>query len=82
MANWVMFLLVGLAAGWLSTQIMRHRELDLFGSLCLGVLGALLGGFVFRLLGIATTNWLGALLCATLGAMALIWIVRYFNGRK
>jgi uncharacterized membrane protein YeaQ/YmgE (transglycosylase-associated protein family) len=40
------------------------------------VIGALLGGFLFGLLGIATTGKLGALITATVGAIALIALLR------
>jgi len=81
MGDWLMFVLVGLAAGWLATRIMKHRELDLVGNLLLGVIGSALGGFVFRLLGIVAYQLPGQIICATLGSMALIWLVRYFNKR-
>lgn len=79
MADWVMLILVGLAAGWLATRIMKRRELDLVGNLVLGVIGAALGGFVFRLVGIVAYQLPGQLICATLGSMALIWLIGYFN---
>ena len=44
--------------------------------LIVGVVGAFLGGFLFRLLGIATENLLGALVCATVGAVVLVLAIR------
>ncbi len=79
MADWILFPLVGLAAGWLATRIMKHRDLDLAGNLVLGILGAIVGGIAFRILGFGTQTWVAALICATLGAMAMIWLVRFLN---
>ncbi|MGL4552949.1 MAG: GlsB/YeaQ/YmgE family stress response membrane protein [Gemmataceae bacterium] len=44
-------LLIGLAAGWLAGQIWKGSDFGLAGDLVIGVVGALLGGFLFRLLG-------------------------------
>ena len=46
-----MFLLIGLAAGWLATRIMKSGG-GLVQSLLVGVIGALIGGFLFRAFGI------------------------------
>jgi len=40
------FLLIGLAAGWLAGQIMKGGGFGLVGDLIVGVIGALLGGFL------------------------------------
>ena len=47
------FLLIGLAAGWLAGQILKGGGFGLWGDLIVGVIGALLGGFLFGLLGIS-----------------------------
>lgn len=48
----VWFLLIGLAAGWLSGQLMGTGDRGLVGDLVVGVIGALLGGLLFRIVGI------------------------------
>jgi uncharacterized membrane protein YeaQ/YmgE (transglycosylase-associated protein family) len=70
------FLLIGLAAGWLAGQIMKGGGFGLIGDMIVGVIGALLGGFLFGLLGISTTGKLGALITATVGAIVLIFLLR------
>ncbi len=47
------FLLIGLAAGWLAGQILKGGGFGLWGDLIVGVIGALLGGFLFGPLGIS-----------------------------
>ncbi len=44
--------------------------------LVVGVIGALLGGFLFGLLGIYTGGLLGSLITATIGAIVLIALLR------
>jgi uncharacterized membrane protein YeaQ/YmgE (transglycosylase-associated protein family) len=71
----VLFLLIGLLAGWLAGKIMKGRGFGLFGNLAVGVVGALLGGLLFRILGIATTNIIGSIVTAIVGAIVLLFIV-------
>jgi len=71
----LLFLLIGLVAGWLAGKIMKGRGFGLVGNLIVGVIGALLGGFLFRILGMTTTSMLGSLLTAIVGAIVLLFIV-------
>ncbi len=80
MENIVWFLLIGLLAGWLAGQIMKGGGFGLVGDLIVGCIGALLGGFLFRMLGIASTGLLGELIVATLGAIVLLFLL--LVGRK
>ncbi|HSG70581.1 MAG TPA: GlsB/YeaQ/YmgE family stress response membrane protein [Planctomycetaceae bacterium] len=75
-SDFVWFLLIGLLAGWLASQIMSGNNASLVTDLILGVIGALLGGFLFRLLNISAVGLLGNLITATVGAMILIALMR------
>ena len=70
------FLLIGLAAGWLAGQIMKGGGFGLIGDLVVGVIGALLGGFLFNLFGLHATGLLGNLIMGTVGAIVLIALLR------
>jgi uncharacterized membrane protein YeaQ/YmgE (transglycosylase-associated protein family) len=71
------FILIGLAAGWLAGQFMRGGGFGVVGDILLGVAGALLGGFLFHQLGLAAGGGLiGALIVATIGAVVLLFVVR------
>lgn len=76
------FLLIGVAAGWLAGQIMKGGGFGLVGDLIVGVIGALLGGFLFSLLGIQAGGLLGALITATVGAIVLIALLRVVSRGK
>lgn len=73
------FLLIGLAAGWLAGQIMRGGGFGLIGDLVVGVIGALLGGFLFNLFGLHAIGLLGNLIMATVGAIVLLWLLRFIK---
>lgn len=74
--NLIMFLIIGLAAGWLAGQLMKSSEGGAVSNLVVGVIGAIIGGVIFRFLSIAATGAIGELISATIGAMILIWGLR------
>lgn len=74
--NLLWFLLIGIAAGWLAGQIMGGGGYGLLGDLILGVIGAIVGGYLFGMLGIGAGGLLGALITATVGAIVLIALLR------
>ena len=77
--DFLWFLLIGLAAGWLAGQLVKGGGFGLLGDLIVGVIGAVLGGALFRLLNIAVYGLLGSLVTATVGAVVLILILRKFK---
>ena len=74
--NFLWFLLIGLAAGWLAGVIMKGGGFGVIGDLVVGVIGAIVGGSLFEALGIASYGLLGALITATVGAIVLIALLR------
>jgi uncharacterized membrane protein YeaQ/YmgE (transglycosylase-associated protein family) len=67
---------IGILAGFLAGQIMRGRGYGLLLDLVLGLVGAVIGGFVFALFGLHGYGLVGRLVTATAGAAMLIWVVR------
>jgi uncharacterized membrane protein YeaQ/YmgE (transglycosylase-associated protein family) len=75
--HYLWFILIGIAAGWLAGQFMKGSGYGLIGDLVVGVLGALLGGWLFRQLGWNVGGeLLGALITAFVGAVVLIVALR------
>ena len=72
----IIFLAVGLVAGWLAGQIMKGGGFGLVGDLVVGVIGAFLGGWIFSQLGINTWGLLGLLITALVGAVVLLALLR------
>jgi uncharacterized membrane protein YeaQ/YmgE (transglycosylase-associated protein family) len=70
------FLLIGLVAGWLATTFMRGGSLGLGGNLVIGVIGAFVGGFLFRLIGFSAVGLIGHIITATVGAVVLLYVVQ------
>ncbi len=77
----VLFLIIiGVAAGFIASKVMK-TDLSMVETIALGVLGAIVGGFVLRAL-IAAGSLIFGLVGAVVGACILIWLYqRYFKGR-
>jgi uncharacterized membrane protein YeaQ/YmgE (transglycosylase-associated protein family) len=72
----VWFILVGLIAGWLAGLLMKGGGYGVIGDIVVGVLGAVIGGWLFNALGVAWGGLLGSIIVATIGAVVLIFLVR------
>jgi len=71
------FILIGFAAGWLAGRLMRGRSFGAVGDIAVGVIGALIGGSLFRAFGqSAGGGLLGSLIVATFGAVVLLYLLR------
>lgn len=73
------FLVIGVVAGWLAGQIFRGGGYGLWGDLAVGVVGALVGGFVFGMLGIGAYGLIGSIVTSTVGALLFLWLLRLFT---
>lgn len=73
-------IVIGIAAGFIASKVMK-TNLSLVETIALGVLGAIIGGVVLRLL-ITAGSFIFGLVGAVVGACILIWLYqRYFKGR-
>lgn len=72
----LVFLVIGLVAGWLASVIMKGGGFGLIGDLIVGVIGAFIGGWVFSLLNISAGGTFGAFITALVGAIILLFILR------
>lgn len=76
----IWWILIGLIAGWLAGTIARGRGFGCITDVVLGLVGAVIGGWIFSRLGIATFGFLGSLAAATVGAVLLVAVARLFAG--
>lgn len=71
----IAWIIIGLIAGWLANAILGGRG-GLFGNIAVGLVGAILGGFLFEKLNLRVMpDFWGNLITATIGAIIflLIW---------
>jgi len=75
------WILIGLIAGWLAGKISRGEGYGCIADIVLGLVGSLLGGWIFTRLGIFGGGFLYSLAAATLGAVILVSIVHLIAGK-
>ena len=83
--NFIIWLIVGGIIGWLASIVMKtNGQQGMFLNVLVGVVGAMLGGWVISpLVGIGTINQdnfsMPALLVSFFGAVILLAIVNFFR---
>ncbi len=75
----IALIIIGAAAGFIATRLMR-LDTGVIPTISIGVLGALIGGLVLRVL-ITVSGWMAGFVGAVLGAMLLIWAWRTYGPR-
>ena len=77
------WILIGLLAGWLAGKLGRGRGFGCIGDIVLGLIGSVIGGWIFSRLGIVHENtFLFSLAAATVGAVVLVMIAHLVFGGK
>ena len=74
------WLVIGLIAGWLAGKVSRGRGFGCLANIFLGLVGAVLGGWIFSKLGIERFGFIYSLAAATVGAVILVAIASLFSG--
>lgn len=73
--SWILWIVIGVAAGWIAERVM-NRNHGLLVNLIVGLVGAVIGGFIAGATGIDLgPDWLNALVFATLGAIILLFLL-------
>lgn len=79
--GWILF---GAIAGWLASKIVNKRGSGCFANIAIGLVGALIGGALFR----AITEFdvfafnLTSMFVAVIGAVILLYIWHAITGRR
>ena len=81
----LIWVLVGLVAGFLASHLALGRGLGLFGDTIVGIIGAFIGGFVAALfhfsIAVVGHPIISEMIIAFIGAGLLLLIVSLFSGR-
>ena len=73
-------LVIGAIAGWLAVKIMKGGGFGLLINIVLGIVGGIVGNFVFGLLGISITEGvIGDLITAGIGAIIILFVAGKFK---
>jgi uncharacterized membrane protein YeaQ/YmgE (transglycosylase-associated protein family) len=77
--GWFWAIIIGIAAGWLAGQISQGHGFGIWVNLIVGIIGAVIGNFIFGLLGFQAYGFIASLITSTVGAVVLLWIVSLFK---
>jgi uncharacterized membrane protein YeaQ/YmgE (transglycosylase-associated protein family) len=75
----IWWIVIGLLAGWIAGTISRGRGFGCLANIFLGLIGAVIGGWIFSRLNISTYGFIGSLAAAVVGAVLLVAVARLFG---
>ena len=80
----IAWLVLGLIAGFIASKIVDKEGKGLFVNIILGIVGAEVGGWLFRIFGMSGVTGfnLYSLLVAVAGAVALLWVYHALLRRR
>ncbi len=80
------WIIVGLIAGWLAGELMRGSGFGVLGDIIIGIVGALLGGFLatalFNIQAPLSGINLMTIVIAFLGSVVLLAVLRILRGAQ
>jgi uncharacterized membrane protein YeaQ/YmgE (transglycosylase-associated protein family) len=76
----ITWIVVGLIAGWLAGTVSRGRGFGCLADIIIGMVGAVLGGWIFVKLGILGGGLIYSIAAATVGAVLLVGVASIFSG--
>lgn len=71
----ILWLVIGLIAGWLAGQVMSGSGYGVVGDIVVGLIGALIGGFLVDHFLHKSFGFIGSLVVAFIGACILVAII-------
>ncbi|MEO8879609.1 MAG: GlsB/YeaQ/YmgE family stress response membrane protein [Gemmatimonadaceae bacterium] len=79
----IWWICVGLVAGWATGKLVKGSGFGALADIVIGIIGAVIGGFVMRTLGFAGSGgFVYTILVAILGAVILLWLERLISGHR
>ena len=81
----IAWIIIGIVAGWLTGKIMKGSGFGTFVDMIVGLVGALVGGFISSNLGLGGVSDHGlvmSIVIATFGAIVLTFLLRLVTGSR
>lgn len=80
--SFLWWIIVGLIAGWATGKIMKGSGYGPLMDIVLGIVGAVIGGWIVSSLGIGGGGLIWTIIVAIIGAVILVWLVRLITGNR
>lgn len=68
-------IITGIIAGYIASLLQKGRGSGCLLNLIIGVVGGVLGSWLFSLFGLQVNSWVGETVVAIIGAVILLWII-------
>ncbi|HEX3569584.1 MAG TPA: GlsB/YeaQ/YmgE family stress response membrane protein [Acidobacteriaceae bacterium] len=81
----IAWIIIGVIAGWVTGKLMKGSGYGFFMDMIIGLIGAVVGGFIATHLGIAPPGQQGlivSIIIAVVGAVILTWLFRLVTGNR
>jgi uncharacterized membrane protein YeaQ/YmgE (transglycosylase-associated protein family) len=81
----IAWIIIGLIAGWITGKLMKGSGFGVLMDLVVGIIGALIGGFISQHMGLGGVGQHGlimSIVIAVIGAVILTLIVRLISGNR
>ena len=76
------WIVIGLLAGWIAGLLSRGAGFGCLGNIFVGLIGSVLGGWIFSKLSIFGGGFIYSLAAATVGAVLLSALARLLSGSR
>jgi uncharacterized membrane protein YeaQ/YmgE (transglycosylase-associated protein family) len=80
----ISWIILGLIAGFIGSKIVNSQGQGLWLDIVLGIVGAIVGGFLFSVFGATgiTGFNIWSLIVAVIGSVVVLWLYHMFVGRR
>ena len=75
MLTFIIGIITGALAGFIASKFHSGSGRGFLVNLILGILGSVVGGWLFSLIGLEATGLIGTLICSVIGALIVLWLV-------
>ncbi|MGA8041549.1 MAG: GlsB/YeaQ/YmgE family stress response membrane protein [Terracidiphilus sp.] len=77
------WIFVGLIAGWATGKIMKGGGYGFFADVALGIVGALVGGFLAGMIGLSRSGgFIYTIVIALCGSVLVVYLFRLITSKK
>ncbi|MBP1618851.1 MAG: putative rane protein [Bacteroidetes bacterium] len=76
--GWIGWIIIGVLSGWIAGKLMRGGGFGFIVNFVVGIIGALIGGWIFGILKISAGGIVGSLVTSVVGAVVFLSIISFF----
>ena len=74
--SWIIKIALWALAGFLASKLVKGKPDGLLSNILLGLIGGIVGSFLFSLIGLGSINGIGNIIVSVIGACVVLFIVK------